>query len=107
MLNSERVKKHNNKNSNWQPTREEFQRMAIKYDAMLKHVERHADDPTAILSCLYNDIIEKYCNLRGELRELRQINAELRRMNMILKMALERRSKQQQQKDTTEELERW
>jgi hypothetical protein len=89
MLNNDRTRKRTSKN-NWQPTREEFQRMAIKHDTLLAFAKQHADDPTGILSSLYHDIIEKYCNLRGELRELRMHNAELRRMNMTLKMALEK-----------------
>jgi hypothetical protein len=99
-------KKSANSHSTWQPTREEFQRMAIKHDTLLKYAKEHADDPTGILSCLYHDIIEKYCNVRQELRALRQLNAEYRRTIMILKMALERKGKQPK-KDHGEEAEKW
>jgi len=84
MLNSERTRTRK-KDPKWEPSREDYQRMAIKYDNMLNYCKRFADDPTGILSTLYHDIVEKYCNLRGELRELRRANAELRRNNALLK----------------------
>jgi len=73
-----------NKKRGWQPTREEFQRMAIKHDTLLHFAKEHADDPTGILSALYHDIIEKYCNLRCELRALKMDYAEQKRMITIL-----------------------
>lgn len=91
MLNQDKVRKRKNKKG-WEPTREEFQRMAIKHDSLLKFAKEHADDPTGILSALYHDIVEKYCNLRAELRELKRHNAEQKRMIGILKKVLERNS---------------
>src|SRR5262245_34206291 len=100
MLDNQRTRRPHS-NSKWAPTREEFQRMAIKHDTLLRMAKEHADDPGSILSALYHDIIEKYCNLRGELRELRQKNAELKRNNALLKQVLEKRS------DNLGELEKW
>lgn len=88
MLNTEKVRKRK-KSKGWEPTREEYQRMAIKHDTLLKFATDYADDPTGILSALYHDIVEKYCNLRAELRALRMDNAEQKRMVAILKKALE------------------
>lgn len=103
MLEKDKVRKRK-KNNLWQPTREQFQRMAIRHDTLLEHAKAHADDPTGILSALYHDIIDKYCNLRAELRVMRQEAAENRRMIMVLKMALERKSEQSEHK---EEAEKW
>lgn len=100
MLNTQKVRKRK-KSKGWEPTREEFQRMAIKHDTLLKFATEHADDPTGILSALYHDIIEKYCNLRAELRALRIDNAEQKRMVAILKKALENKSTQ------SEKCENW
>lgn len=91
MLNQDRVRKRK-KTKAWEPTREEFQRMSLRYDTLLKFAKEHADDPTGILSALYHDIIDKYCNLRLEFRALKMSSAELRRMIEILKTALERNS---------------
>jgi len=91
MLNQQKVRPRKKKKG-WEPTREEFQRMAIKHDTLLKFAKEHADDPTGILSALYHDIIEKYCNLRAELRALKMSYAEQKRMVEILKKALERNS---------------
>lgn len=88
MLNNQKVRNRKHKTS-WVPTREEYQRMAIKHDTLLKFAKECADDPTGILSTLYHDIIEKYCNLRGELRQLKMDYAEQKRMVEILKKALE------------------
>lgn len=93
MLNTDKVRKRK-KSKGWEPTREEFQRMAIKHDTLLKFATEHADDPTGILSALYHDIIEKYCNLRNELRALKMDYAEQKRMVALLKNALERNSKE-------------
>ena len=92
MLDQQKVRKRTKKKG-WEPTREEFQRMAIKHDTLLKFAKEHADDPTGILSALYHDIIEKYCNLRLELRALKMDNAEQKRMVALLKKALEQNSK--------------
>lgn len=100
MLNQQKVRKRTKKKG-WEPTREEFQRMAIKHDTLLKFATEHADDPTGILSALYHDIIEKYCNLRLELRALKMDNAEQKRMVALLKNALEQNSK------PAEEGEKW
>jgi len=103
MLEKDKVRKRK-KDNKWQPTREQYQRMAIRHDTLLEHAKKYADDPTGILSALYHDIIDKYCNLRAELRTMRQEAAENRRMIMILKMALERKNQQSTQE---EEAERW
>jgi len=91
MLNQDKVRKRK-KVKRWEPTREDFQRMALKHDTLLKFAKEHADDPTGILSALYHDIIDKYCNLRLELRALKISSAEQRRLIEILKTALERNS---------------
>jgi len=89
MISKDKVRTRQKKKG-WQPTREEFQRMAIKHDTLLQFAKEHADDPTGILSALYHDIVEKYCNLRCELRALKIDRAEDKRMIEILKKALER-----------------
>jgi hypothetical protein len=92
MLNHDKVR-NRKKKKGWEPTREQFQKMAIRHDTLLKFAIEHADDPTGILSALYHDIVEKYVNVRSELRSLKMDNAELKRMIEILKKALERNSK--------------
>lgn len=100
MLNNQKVRTRKKKKG-WEPTREEFQRLALKYDTLLHFAKENADDPTGILSALYHDIIEKYCNLRYELRVLKMDNAEQKRMIKILKSALERCSK------SVEDCDKW
>ncbi len=98
MLSQDKVRKRVKKKG-WEPSREAFQRMALKHDTLLQFAKEHADDPTGILSALYHDIVEKYCNLRMELRALKIDNAEQKRMNGILKEALERNTTHSQDCD--------
>lgn len=66
--------------NNKTPTREGYLRLQIKYETLLEHAKLHADDPTGILSSLYHDIIEKYCDLRVERTRLIRENKHMRKL---------------------------